>query len=101
MCLPADGADHIDGPSIVKPQLAFPVRVLMHIRTRKLIGSLALLALVAIWAFLAMAFAQFALTAANGLVVGAFYVIAGFGWVLTAMTLIAWMVRPDKPKSSS
>ncbi len=90
MCLPADGADHIDGPSIVKPQLSLS----MHIRTRKLIGSLALLALVAIWALLAMAFAQFALTAANGLVVAAFYVIAGFGWVLPAMPLIAWMVRP-------
>jgi hypothetical protein len=69
----------------------------MHIRTRKLIGSVALLALVAIWAFLAMAFAQFALAAANGLVEAAFYVIAGLGWVLPAMPLIAWMVRPDKP----
>ena len=70
----------------------------MHIRTRKLIGSLALLALVAIWSFLAMAFAQFALTSANGVVVGVFYVIAGLGWVLPAMPLIAWMVRPDGPR---
>ena len=82
---------------MIKRQLAFPFRVPMHIRTRKLIGSLALLALVAIWSLLAMAFAQFALTSANGFVVGAFYVIAGFGWVLPAMPLIAWMVRPDKP----
>jgi len=73
----------------------------MHIRTRKLIGSLGLLALVAIWSLLAMAFAQFALTSANGFVVGAFYVIAGFGWVLPAMPLIAWMVRPDKPAEPS
>ena len=33
----------------------------MHIRTRKLLGTVALLALVTIWALLAMAFAQFAL----------------------------------------
>jgi len=97
MCLPGDGADHIDGPSIVKPQPGLS----MHIRTRKLIGSLALLALVAIWALVAMAFAQFAVTAANGFVVAAFYVIAGFGWVLPAMPLIAWMVRPDKVEPSS
>jgi len=35
----------------------------MHIRTRKLIGTFALLALVTVWALLAMAFAQFALRA--------------------------------------
>jgi hypothetical protein len=67
----------------------------MHIRTRKLIGSVALLALVAAWALIAMAFAQFALRSANGYVEAAFYVIAGLGWVLPAMPLIAWMVRPD------
>ncbi len=69
----------------------------MGIRTRKLIGTVALLLLVTVWALLAMAFAQFALASANGLVAAAFYVIAGFGWVLPAMPLIAWMVRPDKP----
>ena len=69
----------------------------MHIRARKFIGGIALLVLVAAWAFLAMAFAQFALRSANGYVAAAFYVIAGLGWVLPAMPLIAWMVRPDKP----
>jgi Protein of unknown function (DUF2842) len=68
----------------------------MHIRTRKLIGTVGLLALVTVWALLAMAFAQFALGSANGLVVAAFYVIAGLGWALPAMPLIAWMQRPDR-----
>ena len=67
----------------------------MRIRTRKLIGTLGLLALVTVWALLAMAFAQFALSAANGFVVAAFYLIAGLGWVLPAMPLVAWMQRPD------
>jgi hypothetical protein len=69
----------------------------MRIRTRKLVGTVALLVLVTVWSLLAMAFAQFALRAAHGVVVAAFYVLAGLGWVLPAMPLVAWMVRPDKP----
>lgn len=69
----------------------------MHIRTRKLVGTVALLLLVTVWALLAMAFAQFALRAESGFIALAFYVIAGLGWVLPAMPLVAWMQRPDKP----
>lgn len=68
----------------------------MHIRTRKLVGTVLLLVLVTVWALLAMGFAQFALRSAHWAVVAAFYVIAGFGWVLPAMPLVAWMVRPNK-----
>jgi hypothetical protein len=67
----------------------------MRIRTRKLIGTVALLLLVAIWALFAMAVAQFALRAQSGLVVFLFYAIAGLGWVLPAMPLVRWMSRPD------
>jgi Protein of unknown function (DUF2842) len=67
----------------------------MRIRTRKLVGTVALLALVTVWALLAMAFAQFALRGQSALVAAAFYVIAGLGWVLPAMPLVSWMVRPD------
>ena len=68
----------------------------MHIRTRKLIGTIALLALVTAWALLAMAFAQFPLRTQSGLVLFAFYALAGLGWVLPAMPLVAWMSRPDR-----
>ncbi len=68
----------------------------MHIRTRKFVGAFLLLALVTVWSLLAMGFAQFALRSAHSVVVAAFYVIAGLGWVLPAMPLVAWMVRPDK-----
>ena len=72
----------------------------MRVRTRKLIGAFALLALVTLWAFLAMAFAQFALAAStNGWIAGAYYVVAGVGWVLPAMPLVRWMSRPDEPRS--
>ena len=68
----------------------------MRIRTRKLIGTLALLVLVAVWSLLAMAFAQFALSSANAFVAALFYVVAGLGWVLPAMPVVSWMQRPDK-----
>ncbi|HEY6025670.1 MAG TPA: DUF2842 domain-containing protein, partial [Pseudolabrys sp.] len=28
-----------------------------------------------------------------------YYVVAGLGWVLPAMPLIAWMSRPDAPRA--
>ena len=68
----------------------------MHIRTRKLIGTVGLLVLVTAWALLAMAFAQFALRGQSGLVLILFYAVAGLGWVLPAMPLVAWMQRPDR-----
>ena len=67
----------------------------MPIRVRKLIGTVALLALVTLWALLAMAAAQFLLPGANGWVAAIFYVVVGLGWVLPAMPLIRWMQRPD------
>ena len=67
----------------------------MTIRTRKLIGAFALLALVSVWSLFAMALAQSVLTNINGFVAAIYYVVAGLGWVLPAMLLIKWMARPD------
>jgi len=67
----------------------------MSIRTRKFIGTVALLTLVVVWTLLAMGIAQPLLAQANGVVSGLYYVIAGLGWVLPAMPLIKWMSRPD------
>jgi len=67
----------------------------MSIRTRKLIGTVALLVLVSVWGLLAMALAQSVLTDINGLVAAIFYVVAGLGWVLPAMPLVSWMAKPD------
>ena len=68
----------------------------MSIRTRKLIGTVAMLVLVTVWGLLAMALAQSVLTDINGFVAAIFYVVAGLGWVLPAMPIVSWMVRPDK-----
>jgi hypothetical protein len=71
----------------------------MSIRSRKLIGAFALLALAAVWSLIAMALAQSILTDINGFVAAIYYAVAGLGWVLPAMLLVKWMVRPDGPRA--
>jgi hypothetical protein len=69
----------------------------MHPRIRKLIGAVALIALVAVWSLFAMALAQVLLVRSNGWLDFAYYVIAGLGWVPLAMFLVSWMARGDGP----
>jgi hypothetical protein len=71
----------------------------MPLRTRKFIGTVALLVLVCVWGLVTMALAQSVLTNINGWVALIYYVVAGLGWVLPAMPLISWMARPDAPKA--
>ena len=71
----------------------------MSIRTRKFIGTIALLTLVIVWGLMSMALAQSVLTNINGFVAALYYVAAGLGWVLPAMPLIAWMSRPERTAS--
>jgi uncharacterized protein DUF2842 len=67
----------------------------MTIRQRKFIGAIVLLMLVLSWALIAMAIAQFPAIKANGLIEGIYYVVAGIAWVLPAMPLLRWMLRPN------
>jgi hypothetical protein len=68
----------------------------MPIRVRKLIGTIALLVLVIVWALVAMALAQPVLATGNRIAEAIYYMLAGIGWVLPAMPIIAWMSRPGK-----
>jgi hypothetical protein len=70
----------------------------VHIRTRKLIGTVALIVLATTWALLAMALAQSALTSINGAIAFVFYAVAGLGWVLPAMPIVTWMQKPNRPQ---
>lgn len=63
----------------------------MPVRIRKLIGTVALLVLVTVWALVAMAIAQFPPIFNNPWIAGIYYAAAGLGWVLPAMPLITWM----------
>ncbi len=66
----------------------------MPIRIRKLIGTVMLFILVTVWALLAMALAQSALTNVNYWIAALYYAVAGMGWVLPAMPLIPLDVPP-------
>ena len=65
----------------------------LPIRIRKLIGAVALIALVLVWSLLAMALAQAVALRASPVLEFAYYVIAGIGWVVPAMPLVSWMSR--------
>jgi Protein of unknown function (DUF2842) len=75
----------------------------MPIRLRKLIGGIALIALVVSWALIAMALAQLPVIKANAVIEAVYYVLAGLGWVLLAMPLVKWMVldKSAAPKRRS
>jgi hypothetical protein len=75
---------------IVLPRPSHQWRV-MSIRIRKLIGAVALVLLVTVWALIAMAIAQFPPIFNNWWVAAIYYVVAGMGWVLPAMPSIRWM----------
>ena len=70
----------------------------MNIRTRKLIGTFALIALAIVWTLLGMALAQSILLSTNSLLAWIYYIVVGLGWVLPAMPLIRWMSRGDKAR---
>ena len=65
----------------------------MNPRTRKLIGTFALFALVIVWSLVAMAIAQFPPIFNNPWIAGLYYLVAGVGWVLPAMPLVSWMLK--------
>jgi predicted membrane channel-forming protein YqfA (hemolysin III family) len=67
----------------------------MKIRTRKLLGTVALLVLLVVWSLTGMVAAQIPWLADSRLLQAIFYVVAGIGWVLPAMPIVSWMSRPD------
>jgi Protein of unknown function (DUF2842) len=66
----------------------------MSLRARKFVGTIALFVLVIVWALIAMALAQVPAIHEHGLLSVIYYIVAGIGWVLPAMPLVAWMSRP-------
>jgi hypothetical protein len=65
----------------------------MSTRMRKLVGTILLLALVAVYVLVAIVVAGAVLPEANKVVELAFYAIAGLAWVLPAGLLVRWMHR--------
>ncbi|MBP0582966.1 DUF2842 domain-containing protein [Labrys sp. LIt4] len=69
---------------------------------RKLVGSLAMLVLVVVYALLAMALAEGRITDAPAWLQPILYAILGLAWIFPAMLIIKWMEKPgSKPKDRS
>jgi hypothetical protein len=68
----------------------------MRQRARKLIGTIALVVFVSIYALAAMTIAAAKLPGTSGLVQLAYFVIVGLAWVIPAAALVTWMQRPDR-----
>lgn len=65
-------------------------------RTRKFIGTVAMLIFVGVYAATAMVLAEARpIREAPGYLQAIYYGIIGLAWVLPLMPLIAWMERPD------
>lgn len=67
----------------------------MNIRTRKLVGTVALLVFLAVYALLAMMLAVVLQVSDSKLVELMFYIVGGMAWVLPAAWLVRWMQKPD------
>nr|WP_250152235.1 DUF2842 domain-containing protein [Ancylobacter radicis] len=65
-------------------------------RLRKFIGTVAMLALVIVWALAAMALAQGRVTTLPGYAQFFAYVFLGIGWVIPAAFIIRWMQKYDR-----
>jgi hypothetical protein len=68
----------------------------MNKRLRKLIGAAMLLALVCVYALLAMALAQGRITEAPGWLQAFLYAVLGLAWIFPAGLIIWWMERPER-----
>ena len=67
----------------------------MNQRTRKLIGTVLIVALVILWSLFFMSLAQGRIAEANRFWQMVYYIVAGLGWTIPAGMLIKWMQRPD------
>jgi hypothetical protein len=70
-------------------------RPFLPIRLRKLIGTVVLVAIVILYALVAMALAVRLLPGTAWWVQLAFFFVGGFLWILPSMLVIRWMLRPD------
>lgn len=71
----------------------------MPVRVKKLIGTVLLVLLVFVYALIATMVAVAQLSQSGPVVHLAFFFFSGLLWILPAMWIIKWMVKP--PKSTS
>jgi hypothetical protein len=67
----------------------------MGMRTRKLIGTVAMVLFIGFYALFAMAVAEGRIRDASTLVQTIVYIVLGLIWVVPMLPLIRWMNKPD------
>ena len=68
----------------------------MRRRVRTLVGTVAILVFVCVYASLAMALADSRIAEAPAALQAVLYSILGIAWIFPLMPLIRWMERPDR-----
>ena len=68
----------------------------MSQKLRKLIGTVLIVILVILYALIATAVATAKLADASGWVHLIYFTVTGFFWIVPAMFVINWMLKPDK-----
>ncbi|MCO5159512.1 MAG: DUF2842 domain-containing protein [Mesorhizobium sp.] len=68
----------------------------MPVRVRKLIGTILLIALVVLYAWLATTIAVAQLAESGPVVHFTYFLLTGLLWILPAMGIIKWMVKQPK-----
>ena len=71
----------------------------MTMRTRKLIGAVALLLLITVYSFAAMMVAIALQVNASKWVEVIYYIVAGLAWTIPAGAIIWWMERSGKNRT--
>jgi predicted membrane channel-forming protein YqfA (hemolysin III family) len=69
---------------------------MMRMRTRKLIGTVVMLAFIGFYVLFAMVVAEGRITDAPKPVQTVGYILLGLAWVIPLLPLIRWMAKPDK-----
>jgi len=70
-------------------------------RTRKLIGTFLIVAIALLYAVIATTIAAAKLADASGWVHLIYFLLTGVFWVVPAMLIINWMLKPDKQPEKS
>jgi glucose dehydrogenase len=68
----------------------------MRVRTRKLIGTAAMIVFLMVYCLIAMVIGNAALAKLSGLGQALYFILAGLAWLPPAMLLVRWMQRPDE-----
>lgn len=75
--------------------------VLMRQRTRKLFGTFYIVIIALLYAVISTTIAAAKLADASGWVHLIYFLVTGIFWVVPAMFIINWMLKPDKNPENS